>query len=130
MKLRMREGSLRLRLTRREVQALQGTGEVVENLDVAPGARLSWSIAASGTATSLGASLEGSWLRVVAPAAWIAEWAASEERVGLEGRQEVGTGALKILIEKDWACLAPREDEDDGDAFPHPGKASSRTSPR
>ena len=27
---------------------------------------------------------------------------------------------LKILVEKDFACLAPREGEDETDMYPHP----------
>ena len=30
---------------------------------------------------------------------------------------------LQILVEKDFACLAPREGEDDSDAFAHPNTA-------
>ena len=29
-------------------------------------------------------------------------------------------GVLNILVEKDFACLAPREGEDESDMFPHP----------
>jgi hypothetical protein len=31
---------------------------------------------------------------------------------------------LKILVEKDFACLAPREGEDESDMFPHPKAAT------
>ena len=31
-----------------------------------------------------------------------------------------GDEPLRILVEKDFACLVEREGEDDSDAFPHP----------
>jgi hypothetical protein len=43
-------------------------------------------------------------------------WTDGEE-VGIES----AAGATpRILVEKDFACLSPREGEDDGDAFPNP----------
>ena len=50
-------------------------------------------------------------------------WAASND-VGMNAEQPVaGRSPLVILIEKDFACLEPRGDEDK-DAFPHPGSPS------
>ena len=43
------------------------------------------------------------------------------DQVG-EGEQQHDNGdVLSILVEKDFACLAPREGEDESDMFPHPG---------
>ena len=33
---------------------------------------------------------------------------------------------LKLLIEKDFACLTPREDEDESDLFPHPEQGENQ----
>ena len=44
----------------------------------------------------------------------------------LPGEQVLDDGAkLAILVEKDFACLAPREGEDESDMFPHPDAGSS-----
>jgi hypothetical protein len=48
-----------------------------------------------------------------------ASWASTGE-VGIEGRQLTGsTASLRMLIEKDFACLDGTE-EQNVDAFPHP----------
>ena len=48
------------------------------------------------------------------PEAIALDWC-DTERVGFEGV----AGEVKVLVEKDWQCLAPR-DEDESDAYPHP----------
>jgi hypothetical protein len=48
------------------------------------------------------------------------QWANSNE-VGLSALQPLSAGdELRILVEKDFACLAPREDEDESDNFENP----------
>ena len=48
------------------------------------------------------------------------EWVDSDE-VSISSEQQLDQGGLlKILVEKDFACLAPREGEDESDMFPHP----------
>jgi len=59
-------------------------------------------------------------LTVRVPAMDIENWAASEQ-VAIRSEQVLSDGdPLKILIEKDFACLAPRDGEDEADMFPHP----------
>ena len=55
------------------------------------------------------------------PESWTRAWA-DDERVGFEAEQALDgeMGALRILVEKDFRCLAPREGEDDSDAYPNP----------
>jgi len=50
----------------------------------------------------------------------IQQWSTSEQ-VSIAAEQILdGGGSLKILIEKDFACLAPRDGEDESDMYPHP----------
>ncbi|WP_181197113.1 DUF7009 family protein [Enhygromyxa salina] len=58
-------------------------------------------------------------IEVALPRAAARAWAEGDE-VGIEAEQ----GALRLLIEKDFRYLSPREGEDDDDAFPHPGAES------
>ncbi len=117
MKLRIRGNSIRLRLTQGEVQTLAEKGRVEDAIAFAPGSRLVYALAFGG---SLGAKLEGSRVEVTLPAAQGKEWASST-RVGLEGEQPIAGGEpLRILVEKDFACLHPRKGEDDRDAYPNP----------
>ena len=65
-------------------------------------------------------------IRVRLPTATVSEWANSEQ-VSIQGAQSLDDGnQLLILVEKEFACLAPRENEDESDMFPHP-EAGSRT---
>ena len=118
MKLRARRGSLRFRLTQPEVASLASGAPLEEVVDVAPGAALVFRLVTSSAATGIGARLAGAELTVEIPTALVIAWASSE-RVGLEATQPVeGASALAILVEKDFACLAPRPDDED--AFPNP----------
>lgn len=55
------------------------------------------------------------------PETAVLAWATTEQ-VSLLGEQVLDDGeTLQILVEKDFACLAPREGEDESDMFPHPG---------
>jgi len=59
-------------------------------------------------------------LTVRLPETAVLAWATTEQ-VSLPGEQVLDDGAmLQILVEKDFACLAPREGEDESDMYPHP----------
>lgn len=130
MKLRTRRNSIRLRLSRGEVATFAERGEVRETITFGPGpdARLTYAVVASPTAAAIGARIEGGAIVVEVPSA-VARAFVEPDRVGVEGAQPTGTAedALTILLEKDFACLAPRAGEDDADAFPNPrGREGSR----
>jgi len=40
--------------------------------------------------------------------------------------QPQAVGDLRIIVEKDFACLAPRSDEDESDNFAHPKDRSPK----
>lgn len=120
MKLRLRGNSLRLRLTRSEVAALAAGDVVGERTAVAPGRALSWCLQSDPESTGIGADYRDDRLVVTVPAELAGRWAGSEA-VSLEAVQPLpGDEELRILVEKDFACLAERPGEDDSDAFPHP----------
>jgi hypothetical protein len=64
--------------------------------------------------------------RILVPAATADEWCVSQQ-VTLAQVQGVGSAALSITLEKDFACLAPRADEDESDNFPHPEAQHGKT---
>ena len=65
-------------------------------------------------------------LSVRIPEQEIQQWADSD-RVSIAGTQILDNGdELKILVEKDFACLAPREGEDESDMYPHPQTEQQR----
>jgi hypothetical protein len=125
MKLRIRGNTLRLRLSRSEVDEVAERGEVRDGIAFGAGLaeRLGYALVTSDAASVTTARLEGGSVEVIVPRALAREWAASE-RVGFEAEQSIGGGGavLKILVEKDFACLTPRTGEDDTDAFPNPNE--------
>ncbi len=124
MKLRTRGNSIRLRLTQGEVSALVEKGRVEEHLAFGGGARLSYALVADEAATAIAARYAEGAITVTVPLGKARTWASSDD-VGFEAEQATGGEVLRILVEKDWQCLKPRDGEEDKDAFPHPGSGGS-----
>ena len=116
MKLRIKGPSVRLRLSQTEVRTLATTGRCAEATPL-PGATLTYALQ---TGPDYAAHLDGSTLTVQVPEATAAEWAASDQ-VSLSSALVLEDGTdVKLLIEKDFQCLAPDRDEDESDLFPNP----------
>jgi hypothetical protein len=65
-------------------------------------------------------------LTVRVPHLDIVRWADSDQ-VTISADQKLGDGdTLAILVEKDFACLAPRDGEDESDMFPNPRADSAQ----
>ncbi|NVB40950.1 hypothetical protein G6O69_24130 [Pseudenhygromyxa sp. WMMC2535] len=126
MKLRIRADSLRLRLTQSEVRQLRAEGRVSEVIHFGPGRALEYALVASEAAEHPQARYEGALVEVSLPLALAHTWAEGDA-VSIRHEQALPEGALSLLIEKDFQCLAPREGEDDGDAFPNPQAADGAT---
>ena len=119
MKLRIRENSLRLRLSQGEVRRLRESGKVSEALRFGHG-ELRYELLAEPDATHPNAEYLEGLLRVTLPLAAAEEWADSD-RVGIHALQTVAEGlTMDLLIEKDFQCLHSRQGEDDSDSFPNP----------
>lgn len=120
MKLRIRDNSIRLRLSQTEVAAIRSDGIVGGKVSFAGGSRLVYSLEATPACVDPAAQFADGELLVRLPESTAIEWADSDE-VSIEAMQPLDDGgSLKILIEKDFACLAPREGEDESDLYPHP----------
>ena len=124
MKLRIRGNSIRLRLTKGEVDLFQSTGEVSETVGFGETVmRFSLRLAPDGGSPR--ASFRDGELSIIVSKDQGDAWARSED-VGIDGSQPIGDGQeLRILIEKDFECLSERPGEDDSDAFPNPLAACS-----
>ena len=120
MKLRVLDNSIRLRLTRKEVDLASRDGLVKGRIAFAGSNSFEYVLESSPATVKPEAHISNNVLTVRIPEAEILEWA-STEQVSIASEQVVDNGAqLKILVEKDFACLAPREGEDETDMFPHP----------
>ncbi len=114
MKLRIRENSIRLRLTQSEVKEFAENG-LVENQTEFSHSKFVYALKSSETIQNLQASFENKRLEIIVPRSVGENWIKPAE-VGISGSD----GLVKIMIEKDFACLTVRQGEDQSDAFPHP----------
>ncbi len=111
---------MRLRLTRTEVDTLRDEGIVQARAAFPGGRELRYEVESSPASVSPGAFLSNSTVTVRLPESVVLAWANSEQ-VSIDGEVKHSNGeSLRILVEKDFACLAPREGEDESDMFPHP----------
>src|SRR5579863_5612820 len=102
MKLRIRENSIRLRLTQKEVAHFRRSGQVDATICFAAGRTLSYSIERRQNAPEVSATFEGNAIRVVIPAQMAIRWTDSDD-VGIQASRPIGENLrLELLIEKDF----------------------------
>ena len=120
MKLRIRDNSIRLRLTQTEVDTVRVDALVRGRVIFAGSNTFEYVLESSPATVKPEAHFSNNALTVRIPENDIQQWSTTEQ-VSIAAEQILdGGGHLKILIEKDFACLAPRDGEDEGDMYPHP----------
>lgn len=121
MKIRILDNSVRLRLTQSEVKDFTEKG-IVETKTVfghSPNSVLTYALV-SADCNELKAEFKNNRIEISVPEKLATVWTTTE-LVGLDNNPGAnGDSGLKILIEKDFACLKAREGEDESDMFPHP----------
>lgn len=126
MKLRIKGSSLRLRLTQGEVRKLESGGEVAEQVHFGGGSLLTYKLATESRLAQISASYGNNTIDIRVPRAAAVDWARTDQ-VTLSHAEPVAGGELRVVIEKDWNCLAPRSGEDESDNFPHPETGTGKT---
>jgi Family of unknown function (DUF7009) len=126
MKLRIKGSSLRLRLTQGEVQRLESEGEVAERVEFGAGAQLTYRVRLDVQGPEIAATYGDNVIDIRVPHQAALNWSHTDQ-VTLSHSAQVPGGELRIIIEKDWNCLAPRADEDESDNFPHPDNGTGKT---
>ncbi|MFQ6007223.1 MAG: hypothetical protein ACE5OQ_17175 [Woeseia sp.] len=120
MKLRIRDNSIRLRLTQTEVDTVNMDGRVEARVSFPGGGGLDYVVESTAVAAKPSANFFDNALTISLPESDVRQWALTEQ-VSIAAEESLDEGGhLKILVEKDFACLAPRDDEDESDMFPHP----------
>jgi hypothetical protein len=120
LKLRILDNSIRLRLNQSEVERVNTEGLVKGQVRFAGSNAFSYVLESSPATVKPEAHVSNNVLTVRIPQPDIRQWAESEQ-VSISSEQNLDAGEqLKILVEKDFACLSPREGEDESDMFPHP----------
>ena len=127
MKLRIRDNSVRLRLTQGEVDTLKNDGLVSATTEFPGGRSFVYAVESSPASVTPAAHFSENRLTVRLPETVVLAWATSQQ-VSMQGEQPLGNGGvLSLLVEKDFRCLAPREAEDETDMYPHPLDENARS---
>ena len=72
--------------------------------------------------SALDATFDAGVIKITVPTDAARHWATSETAVSIKGSVECGGSTLKVLVEKDFECLTPREGENHDNRFPNPNK--------
>ncbi len=121
MKIRIKDNSLRLRLSQSEVQQLKEDGKVQASIQFGPvaGATLVYEVSAIAH-FNITATYQNHHISVQIPRTQVQEWADSN-LVSIQAEQLIAENSkLIILVEKDFKCLTDRPNENETDLFPHP----------
>lgn len=119
MKLRIKDNSIRLRLTKSEVVELANTGSFESRINFGGDGSMTYAITKWDT-NVIDVKYESNKIEVRIPKKELEEWTSSENVAMSASKKIVEGQELRILIEKDFACLTNREGEDESDAYPNP----------
>ena len=108
MKLRCTANSIRLRVRKSDLDALQSHGEVSTPINFAPGIKLEYTLKL-GQVEQPQANYAAQQITVLLPTELATHWINSEE-VSIEHQQAYSDGQyLQLLIEKDFPCRHTEE---------------------
>jgi hypothetical protein len=124
MKLRILGDSLRLRLSRSEVERMGSEGRVEDAIRFGPAVRLGYVLVVDASIDAPQASFADGQITVRVPVATARVWVDTDQ-VGFSAKQ----GELAILVEKDFKCAVPRPGEEDYDGFDPPGPEGREDNP-
>jgi hypothetical protein len=121
MKLRLLDDSIRMRLSRSEVDVANQSGVVEGQTRFPDGSMFRFALEADKGEAGPSAAYESDRMVVRLPASEIAAWAGDDTAVSLRGELDLPAGGpLRLLVEKDFQCVTPREGEDQSDLFTNP----------
>lgn len=121
MKLRIKGNTLRLRVTRSEIDRLVRSGRIEEStwFGIAPECCFTYALEQGPGITSTALHYTAGEIAILLPSSHAAQWSESDQ-VGVYAMVDLGSrGLLEVAIEKDFCCL-DRSDADNLDMFPNP----------
>jgi hypothetical protein len=121
MKLRIKGNSLRLRVSRTEIERLLRRERLEDTIQFAPqaDAKLTYALEQASSASLPTVRYTEGEITVVIPADLAETWCTTE-MVGIAESVNLGAfGSLDLVIEKDFACL-DRSEEENQDTFANP----------
>ena len=120
MKLRILGHSVRIRIQQLELETLYQTGSITSKTTFGPeeGQTLVYSLVSTQESEEVDARFKDGKIEVSIPHS-IVHKLVHTDQVGIASEKAIDeTKRLSILVEKDFKCLTPRQE--DADAFPHP----------
>lgn len=119
MKLRIKGNSLRIRLTRSEVDQFCTEGYLEEKTEFGT-SEFVYALQSMDGIPALTADLADGQITMYVPVAIQKEWAGNQT-VGYDNHMELGNGnKLYLLLEKDFKCIDAPPHEDQSDNFDNP----------
>lgn len=119
MKIRIKGDSVRIRLSKSEIDSFGKEGFITDKTRFPNGTAFDYGLIVKHDITSLQAEFQQTGIFILVPQHWSDEWVATQ-RVGFESRLPLMEGGeLYLLIEKDFQCL-DNTDEDQSDMYPNP----------
>ena len=126
MKLRIKGDSLRLRISRSEVERLLAGDCLEDTIHFAPepNAMFTYALREEPSVTRPTVQYAGNKVTILIPPEQANGWGVTDQ-VGIAEDISLGDiGTLALLIEKDFACL-DRSDEDNRDTFSNPNAGAT-----
>ena len=117
MKIRIKGNSIRIRLSRTEVDTFGTAGYLQEQTQVGNGT-FTYALQSKDGISALEAAYDNNTMTIFVPAAIPPVWA-KDETVGYDNNMDTGNGKLFILLEKDFKCI-DNTSEDQSDNFDNP----------
>lgn len=121
MKIRILDNSIRFRLSKSDIKTLRKKGKVVSKCQFGTSQEFKYSVVSNkkGNSEFLCIDLKKNHIKIEMAASDVKEWAKTDLE-GFDAHMDNGTKkGLYVLVEKDWQCLKPR-DEDESDLFTNP----------
>jgi hypothetical protein len=126
MKLRIKENTLRVRVSRSEVARLLAGDCLEETIHFTPepAAKLIYALQQEQSLSRPAVQYAENRVAILIPADQANAWGTTDQ-VGIAEDISLGNlGSLALLIEKDFACL-DRNEEDNEDTFPNPNAGTT-----
>jgi hypothetical protein len=120
MKLRIKGESLRLRVSRTDLERLMLEGRIEESIHfgVRPDEKWTYALELGAKEAAISMRFADNEVAVLLSKSEAKKWVETET-VGIYGEVQGGAGSLELIVEKDFACL-DRQDEENADTFPNP----------
>ena len=120
MKLRFKGESLRLRVSRSDLERLMQDTRIEESIHfgVRPDEQWTYALELGAPEHAISMRYTASEVAIILSKSQAKKWV-DTDAVGIYGEVQGGAGPLELIVEKDFACL-DREDDENADTFPNP----------